>query len=169
MLKKELERLYKIGLLYKCSISIWIAPTVLIPKKKGMVRFLSDFRYLNKCLFRRPYLIPKIAGVLQNFGEICDATSLDLNMGCYTVQLDPYSQKLCTIIMQWGKYQDSQLSIGLYVPLIFQEKSSNLIISKSTFKDHLCQLQVVIPRLRRAGLKVNTEKSSFLTHENGYI
>ena len=99
MLKKELERLYKIGLLYKCSISIWIAPTVLIPKKKGMVRFLSDFRYLNKCLFRRPYLIPKIAGVLQNFGEICDATSLDLNMGCYTVQLDPYSQKLCTIIM----------------------------------------------------------------------
>ena len=36
-----------------------------------------------------------------------------------------------------------------------------LIISNSTFEDHLRQLQVVLHRLRRAGLKVNVEKSSF--------
>ena len=37
-----------------------------------------------------------------------------------------------------------------------------LIVSNSTFEDHLHQLQVVLRRLRRAGLKVNAEKSSFL-------
>ena len=35
----------------------------------------------------------------------------------------------------------------------------------STFEDHLCQLQVVLRRLRRAGLNVNTEKSSFFAFQ----
>ena len=52
-------------------------------KENGTVRFISDFRYLNKCLVRRPYLIPKIADVLQKFEGIRYATSLDLNMGYY--------------------------------------------------------------------------------------
>ena len=64
-LKKELERLCKIGVLRKCSNSVWATPTFIIPKKNGTVRFISDFRYLNKCLIRRPYPIPKIADVLQ--------------------------------------------------------------------------------------------------------
>ena len=39
----------------------------------------------------------------------------------------------------------------------------------STFEDHLCQLQVVLRRLRRAGLKVNAEKSSFFAPEIEYL
>ena len=69
-------------------------------------------------------------------------------------------------------------------PDIFQEKISHLmagqefvhthmddilIISMSTFGDHLCQLQVVLQRLRRVGLKVNAEKSSFLAPEIEYF
>ena len=37
-----------------------------------------------------------------------------------------------------------------------------LIISNSTFEDHLHQLQVVLWRLRRVGLKVNAENHHFL-------
>ena len=69
-LKKELERLCKIGVLRKCSNSVWATPTFIIPKKNGTVRFISDFRYLNKCLVRRPYPIPKIACVLQKLEGI---------------------------------------------------------------------------------------------------
>ena len=83
-LKKELERLCKIGALRKCSNSVWATPTFIIPKKNGTVMFISDFRYLNKCLVRRPYPIPKTADVLQKLEEIHYATSLDLNMGYYT-------------------------------------------------------------------------------------
>ena len=69
-------------------------------------------------------------------------------------------------------------------PDIFQEKMSDLmaglefvrtylddllIISNSTFEDHLHQLQVVLRRLRRAGLKVNAEKSSFFAPEIEYL
>ncbi len=97
-LKKELDRLCKLGVLKKNSDSTWAAPTFIIPKKNGTVRFISDFRYLNKCLVRKPYPIPKIADVLQKIEGLEWATSLDLNMGYYTVHLDPYSQKLCTIV-----------------------------------------------------------------------
>ena len=88
-------------------------------------------------------------------------------MGSYTVRLDPDSQKLCTIITLWGKYQYLRLPMEVNVsPDIFQEKMSDLmaglefvltylddllIISNSTFEDHLHQLQVVLRRLRKAG------------------
>ena len=180
-LRNELTRLCKIGVLKKCSDSTWASPTFIIPKKNGTVRFISDFRYVNKCLIRKPYPIPKIADVLQKLEGVKFATSLDLNMGYFTVRLDPDSQKICTIITPWGKYQYLRLPMGVNVsPDIFQEKMSILmdglefvrtylddllVISNSTFEDHLRQLSTVLQRLHRAGLKINAEKSSFFSPE----
>jgi len=42
-LKAEVERLVKIGVLKKVNRSEWAAPTFIIPKKDGSVRFISDF------------------------------------------------------------------------------------------------------------------------------
>ena len=47
-LKMEVERLCKVGVLKKVNDSEWAAPTFIIPKKDGSVRFISDFRELNK-------------------------------------------------------------------------------------------------------------------------
>ena len=184
-LKKELDRLCKLGVLKKSSDSTWAAPTFIIPKKNGTVRFISDFRYLNKCLVRKPYPIPKIADVLQKIEGLEWATSLDLNMGYYTVHLDLYSQQLCTIVTPWGKYQYLRLPMGVNVsPDVFQEKMSSLmqdleyvrtylddllIISNGSFEEHLQQLGRVLQRLRRAGLKINAEKSSFFAPEIEYL
>ena len=104
-LKKELQRLCKLGVLRKCSDSTWISPTFIIPKKNGTFRFISDFCYLNKNLVCKPYPLPKIADVLQKLEVLSYATALDLNMGYYTARLDFSSQKLCTIFTPWGKYQ----------------------------------------------------------------
>jgi hypothetical protein len=40
------------GVLAKDSNSEWVAPTFIIPKKEGTVRFLTDFQQLNKALKR---------------------------------------------------------------------------------------------------------------------
>ena len=103
-LKKEVERLESIGVLKWEGASEWGSPTFIIPKKSGQVRFLTDFREVNKRLKRKPWPIPKISTVLQELEGFRWATSLDLNMGYYTIRLDPDSQKICTIVLPWGKY-----------------------------------------------------------------
>ena len=78
-------------------------------------------------------------------------------MGYYTIRLDGDAQKICTLVLPWGKYSYLRLPMGLTgSPDIFQEKMSSLMeslefvrlyiddlltITKSTYKDHLSKLQ----------------------------
>eukprot|EP00804_Cyclotella_cryptica_P023764 CCRYP_011154-RA/>CCRYP_011154-RA protein AED:0.19 eAED:0.19 QI:6/-1/1/1/-1/0/1/70/58 len=49
------------------------------------------------------------------------ATALDLNMGYYTIRLDPDASKICTIIFPRGKYSYLRLPMGIAgSPDIFQ-------------------------------------------------
>ena len=50
-------------------------------------------------------------------------------MGYYHIELDTISQKLCTIVLPWGKYQYQKLPMGLCnSPDIFQEKMNELFV-----------------------------------------
>jgi hypothetical protein len=87
-------------------------------------------------------------------------TALDLNMGYYTIRLDPDASKICTIIFPWGKYSYKQLPMGIAgSPDIFQGKMLELMealeyvtaylddllcISKLSFEDHLEKLAEVL-------------------------
>ena len=184
-LKLEVERLCEIGVLKKVNRSEWAAPTFIVPKKDGSVRFISDFRELNKRIRRRPYPIPKIQDMLLKLEGFQYATSLDLNMGYYHIELNPDSKKLCTIVLPFGKYEYQRLPMGLCnSPDIFQEKMSDLMcgldfvrayiddllsITNGTFEDHLEKLELIFKRLVSAGLKVNADKSFFAKHELEYL
>ena len=125
-LKNEVERLCELGVLKRVNRSEWAAPTFIIPKKDGTVRFISDFRELNKRIKRKPYPIPKIQDLLMKLEGFKYATSLDLNMGYYHIELNPDSKKLCTIVLPFGKYEYQRLPMGLCnSPDIFQEKMIN--------------------------------------------
>ena len=63
-LKQEVERLCKVGVLKRINHSEWAAPTFIIPKKDKTVRFISDFRELNKQISRKPYPIPHTQDLL---------------------------------------------------------------------------------------------------------
>jgi hypothetical protein len=83
-------------------------------------------------------------------------TALDLNMGFWTILLDKFSQRLCTIILPWGKYCYLHLPMGLACSLdIYPEKMSELfinmtfiivyqddilVLTSGSFDDHLRQL-----------------------------
>ena len=184
-LKMEVERLCKVGVLKKINRSEWAAPTFIIPKKDRTVRFISDFRELNKRIKRKPFPIPKIQDLLLKLENFQYATSLDLNMGYYHIELAPESKRLCTIVLPWGKYEYQKLPMGLCnSPDIFQEKMSELfagfdfvrtyiddllIISKGSFEDHLSKVDSVLIELEKAGLKVNATKSAFAQEELEYL
>eukprot|EP00957_Ditylum_brightwellii_P079336 6031842-Ditylum_brightwellii.AAC.1 len=55
------------------------------------------------------------------------ATSSDLNMGYYNIEITPDASKLCTNLLAWGKYEYCKLPMGLCnSPDIFQEKMNAL-------------------------------------------
>ena len=62
--KQELDRLEYLKVINKVNRSQWGAPTFLIPKKDSTVRFISDFRELNKHTLRQPYPILNIQYLL---------------------------------------------------------------------------------------------------------
>ena len=100
-LKAEVERLVRIGVLKKVNHSEWGAPCFIIPKKDQTVRFLTDLRELNKRIKRYPYPIPNIQDLLMKLEGFQWATTLDLNMGYYHIELCPASKKICTIVLPW--------------------------------------------------------------------
>jgi hypothetical protein len=109
------------------------------------------------------------------------ATSLDLNMGCCHVKLNPDAQKHCTIVTQWGCLSHSRMPMGVSSSAdIFQERMIELMrgldfvrchaddvlmVSKNSFLDHLFKLDEVLRRMRQAGLKINAKKSFFARSE----
>ena len=151
------------------------------PKRNGEVQFLTDFREVNKRLVRKPFLLPQILVVLREHEGFTYDTALDLNMGYYTIRLDPKASRICTIIFPRGKYSYKRLPMRIAgYPDIFQGKMSKLMmtleyvktylddlltISKGTLKDHLEKLKAVLMNLREAGLKINATKSTFCSFE----
>ena len=173
------------GYIEKNNRSEWAAPMFVIPKTDESIRSLADFRELNKRIKRMPYPIPKIQDMLLKLRGFQWVTSLDLNMGYYHILLDSDVRKLCTIVLPWGKYEYLRLPMGLCnSPDIFQEKMGELmadleyaraylddllILSNSSFDDHLDKVEEVLIRLQKAGLKVNIHKSHLLQTEVQYL
>ena len=142
--------------------SEWDSPAFIIAKKDGPVRFLTDFWEANKRIVRTPFPTPKISDVLHELEGFTFATAIDLNMGYWTIRLDPDAQKICTIILPWGKFSYMRLPMGVAgAPDIFQEKclsscsllnmcayrvylDDSLVITKGTFEDHMVKTEAAL-------------------------
>ena len=113
------------------------------------------------------------------------ANALDLNMGYYTIRLDPLASEMCTIIFPLGKYSYLRFLMGFAGSAdIFQAEVGNLmaslkyvrayiddllVITKGSLGDRLAKLEAVFIRLRGAGLKINATKLFFCTAETEYL
>ena len=183
--KKDLDRLVSIGVLTKKNTSEWGAPSFIVPKKDGTVRFVTDFRKLNSMIKRNPYPIPHIRDMLLKVSNFQYATSLDLVMGFYNITLSEDSKEICTITTPWGKYSYNRLPMGVCIaPDVFQEKMNNLfnelesvrcyiddllVITHGSYEKHLEELEKVFVLLEDAGLKCKFGKCFFCQDEIEYL
>lgn len=183
--KKDLDRLVSIGVLTKVNRSEWAAPSFVIPKKDNRVRFISDFRKLNSQIKRTPYPLPHIKDMLLKVSNFTYATALDLVMGYYNITLTDDAKKLCTITTPFGKYEYNRLPMGVSIaPDIFQDKICQLfedlknvraylddllVTSTGTYEEHLADVEIVIKRLHKAGLKCKIDKCMFAQPEIEYL
>ena len=71
--------------------------------------------------------MPKISEMLLELEGFQYATSFDLNMGYYHIQISKNASNLYTIILPWGKYRYKRLPMGVAnSPEIFQQKMNDL-------------------------------------------
>ena len=73
-------------------------PVFIIPKKKGTLRFMTDYRRLNQKLVRNPYPLPRIGKTIQKMEGFQYVTALYLNMVYYNISILPASQDMTKIV-----------------------------------------------------------------------
>ncbi len=157
---KEIKWLCNIGVLEWQPSSRWALPTYIIPKKDSTVRTISDFRELNTRIVRKPCPIPQISMVLQELEGFTYATALDLNMGYYTIRLDPMASKMCTIIFPWGKYSYKRLPMGFGGSAdIFQAQIMDLMASLKFVQAHMDDLLIITRGTLDEHLKENGDSA----------
>ena len=181
--KKELQHLVKIGVLRPCGPTEWASPTFIQPKKDGRVRWLSNFRELNKALKRKVYPLPLIQDVLKRRTGHKYFTKLDLTMMCYAFELDKDSKELCAIATPYGKFQYCRLAMGLKISpdvaqLLIEEVVHDLDVEcfiddvgvySNSWEEHMQAISAVLQRLEENGFKVNPLKCEWAVKETNFL
>lgn len=182
--KDELQRLCDEGVLERCGPSEWLSPSFLIPKKDGRVRWISDFRMLNKCIKRKVYNLPKIQDILTRRSGYEFFSKIDVSMHYYTFELDDESKNLCTICTPFGNYRYNRLAMGVsQAPDVAQEVMETLFrhlpetdvyiddvgCFSSSWQEHLTSLDKVLTILQENNFTVNPLKCEWGVKEADWL
>ena len=182
--KRELDRLEGIGVLSRTGPQQWLAPTFIVPKKDGRVRFVSDFRALNKCIKRKVYNLPRIHDILKKRNGYRYFTKIDISMQFYAFEMDETAKDLCTITTPFGNYRYNRLPMGVkQSPDVAQAHMENLFrdlaevdvyiddigIFSNSWEDHLKSIQKVLEILTASNFTVNPLKCEWGVQETDWL
>ena len=180
-LDQEMKKGCMLGILRQ-STSAWNSPVMLIPRKIGPPRIVTDFRFLNSRLIRINPSIPLVRDAIQMLGASqCEVLSvIDLKDAYHTLRLDAESQKYCGITPYFGSptYVYQRLGMGLSVsPAIWQNFITTVLaelpnkehhiaimddcLIHSRKNDHMREIESLLTALEKNGLKISPKKCQF--------
>ena len=155
------------------SHSNWAFPTV---------RWVSDFRKLNKLLKISRYFLPIIPEFMQRRKGFKFITKINISIGLYAFEIDLTSQKLCVISTPFGLYQYKRLPISvkdspdffqfLIHPLFvdYDDVDNIDIFSLGSYNEHIDKLhQLLLTPPERNGFTVNSLKCEWTVTTTEYL
>ena len=171
--KTQLDQLLALGII-EPSTSPWSSSLVIVSKKDGGVRTCVDYRAVNAVTDPDPYQMPLIEEILDMLSSAVFISKVDLNKGFHQIPIlkeDCPKTSFCT---PWGKFQYRYMPFGLRNgPAVFQRLMDNLLhrdkeysqvyiddiaIFSATWEEHCQQIDVVLGRLKQAGLTAKVTK-----------
>ena len=171
--KTQLDQLLALGII-EPSTSPWSSSMVIVSKKDGGVRTCIDCRAVNAVTDPDPYQMPLIEEILDMLSSAVFISKVDLNKGFHQIPIlkeDCPKTSFCT---PWGKFQYKYMPFGLRNgPAVFQRLMDNLLhrdkeysqvyiddiaIFSATWEEHCQQIDVVLGRLKQAGLTAKVAK-----------
>ena len=163
--KQKLDRLVQVGVLERTGRQEWIAGTFIIPKKDASVRWISDFRGLNRALKRAVYHLPRIGDILKRRKDYKYVTKLDISMQYYTFELDEESSNLCTIATPFGLYRYKRLPMGISCsPDISQEITETVLFGIDGVESYLDDISLFSNTWEEHMELVNTVTRCWIYH-----
>ena len=182
--KAELQRLLNIGVIEKSAQSEWIVGTFIVPKKDGRVRWITDFKGLNKSLQRKVYPLHKISEIFQRRSGYKYFTKLDISMQYYTFLLDEASRNLCTFATPFGLYRYCRLPMGVSESPDTATENMHLVLDgiediefymddigvfSNSWDAHLSLLSLVLTHLQDVGFTINPLKCEWAVQETDFL
>ena len=176
--EEELDRLESQGVIEKTQSADWAAPIVPIVKPDGSIRICGDYKLtVNQASRVESYPLPRIEDIFASLSGGKLFTKLDLAHAYNQIPLDEESKKLVVINTQKGLYKYNRLPFGIAsAPALFQRTIEgilqgipnvsvyldDILISGKTDEVHLKNLDEVLNRLEKAGLRLRYSKCAFM-------
>lgn len=186
IINQELDKMLEWGVV-EPSHSAWNSPVLLVKKGSGEYRFCFDGRALNKITKHDAYPLPRVDRILSMLRDAKYISSIDLRKAFWQIPLDKNSrEKTAFSIPGRGLFHFNVVPFGLknsaqcqqrLMDLVLSPKLEpkvfcyldDIIITSSTFEEHISILYEVLARLKSANLTINLEKCQFFKNSLKYL
>ena len=181
----ELDRLEKDGVIERVGHSDWATPIVVVRKLTGKVRICGDFKVtVNPVLKSDTHPFPLPEELFHKLNQGCKFSKIDLADAYLQIELEDKSKEVVVINTHQGLYRYKRLPFGLScAPAIFQKivekviegipSTANylddIIVTGSTEKEHLTNLQLTLGKLEESGFRLRMDKCTFFQDSVEYL
>ena len=185
-LKEQIATWLKDGVIRSGGVSPWNFPLLPVRKKNGKWRWVVDFRALNSVTRKDSFPIPNIIELLSYLRKSKYFTSLDLAQAFHSIPVREVDREKLSFCALDKFYQFCRMPFGLtsapntwarLVTQVLQEIPKtqlivffdDLLIHSPNLEAHVETLKQVFVLLKRAGLRLNMEKTDWVKAEVKFL
>lgn len=183
--EREISKLLSADIIER-SVSPYLNPLVVVPKKEGCVRTCLDARRINTIITPEREAPAPADELLQRFNGCQYFSRIDLVASYLQVPLHIDSRQYTAFQFGGRVYQFKRLPFGINLsvchfmkalevslgPKIMSEVTiyvDDIVIASETWEQHVRQLNGVLDRLKSEGVTVNKEKSVFAQSQISFL
>lgn len=164
------------------SNSEWCSRIVPVKKPDGSLRLCIDYRTLNKATIKDSYPLPRIDEIIDNLSGSLYFSCLDMTSGYNQIAIKENDRHKTAFSYKNGLYEFTRMPFGLCnAPSTFQRCMDqilkpdigkfvipyldDIIIYSKNIEEHTKHLNIVLGKIKAAGLTLNINKCNLFKKE----